>query len=41
MTLWQNYSPNASRSLRPVFLIRETETNQDLLDLIVPTTDKA
>ena len=41
MTLWQNYSPNASRSLHPVFLIRETETNQDLLETINPTTDKA
>ena len=41
MTPWQNYLPNALRLLRPVFLIRETETYQDLLYLIVPTTDKA
>ena len=39
--LWINDTPNSSRSLRPVFLVRESETDEDLLDLVIPTTDQA
>ena len=39
--LWQNHSPNNCRYLRPIFLIRDKETNSDLLNLVIPTTDKA
>ena len=39
--LWMNYAPNSSKSLRPVFLVREVETNEDLLDLVILTTDQA
>ena len=39
--LWQNHTPNASRTLRPLFLIREKETDEDLLSLVIPTTDEA
>lgn len=34
----ENHSPNASRSLQPVFLIQESETDEDLLSLVIPTT---
>ena len=37
--LWVNHAPNSSRSLRPLFLVREKETDDDLLNLIIPTTD--
>lgn len=36
--LWEHHSPNKSRSLRPVFLIRESETDEDLLSLAVPNS---
>ena len=39
--LWQNHSPNNCRTLRPLFLIREKETDEDLLNLVIPITDKA
>ena len=39
--LWLNHTPNASRTLRPLFLIREKETDDDLLSLVIPTTDAA
>ncbi len=39
--LWVNHAPNSSSSLRPVFLVREAETNKDLLNLVIPTTDQA
>ena len=39
--LWQNHTPNNCRSLRPLFLIREKETDEDLLSMVIPTTDKA
>ena len=41
VVLWENHTPNNCRSLRPVFLIREKETDEDLLNLVIPTTDKA
>ena len=40
-TLWINHTPNSCRTLRPLFLIRESETDEDLLNLVIPTTDKA
>ena len=39
--LWMNHAPNSCRSLRPVFLVREKETDEDLLKLVIPTTDQA
>lgn len=39
--LWKNHAPNSARSLRPIYLIRETETDEDLLDLVVKSTDAA
>ena len=36
-----NHAPNSCRSLRPVFLVREKETDEDLLKLVIPTTDQA
>ena len=40
-TLWENKTPNSCRSLRPVYLIREKETDEDLLSYVIPSTDKA
>ena len=37
--LWKNATPNAARYLRPVYLIREKETDPDLLELVIKTTD--
>ena len=39
--LWQNLAPNSCRSLRPLYLIREKETDEDLLSLVIPSTDAA
>ena len=39
--LWQNKVPNSARSLRPIYLIREKETNTELLDLVIKNTDTA
>ena len=39
--LWMNHAPNSSQSLRPVFLVREMETDEDLINLVIPTTDQA
>ena len=39
--LWENHTPNAPRTLRPLFLIRESETNPDLLKLVILKTDTA
>ena len=39
--LWINHAPNSSRSLRPLFLVREKETDENVLNLIIPTTDQA
>ena len=38
--LWQNKVPNSSRSLRPIYLIREKETEEDLLDFVIKETDR-
>ena len=37
--LWQNKVPNSSRSLRPIYLIREKETETELLDFVIKETD--
>ena len=39
--IWENSVPNYARSLRPVYLIRDSETDEDLLKLVIPFTDKA
>ena len=38
--LWENEAPNSCRTLRPLYLIRLKETNEDLLRMVIPTTDK-
>ena len=38
---WKNPAPNSARSLRPAYLIREVETDPDLLQLVVKDTDHA
>ena len=38
---WKNLSPNSADSLRSAFLIREKENDQELLNLVMPTTDNA
>ena len=40
-TMWLNESPNSQLSVRPVYLIREEETNKELIDEVITTTDKA
>ena len=37
--LWQNKVPNSARSLRPIYLIREVETDVELLDFVINETD--
>ena len=39
--LWQNKVPNSARSLRPIYLIREVETDVELLDFVINETDHA
>ena len=39
--LWQNHTPNASQTLRPLFLIREKGNGEDLLSAVITATDKA
>ena len=39
--LWMNLAPNSRWSLRPVFFVRKMETDEDLLNLVIPTTDQA
>lgn len=41
VTLWENHAPNSCRSLRPLYLIRNKETDEDLLYKVIPSTDKA
>ena len=36
---WKNPVPNSARSLRPVYLIREEETDPDLLEFVIKNTD--
>ena len=37
---WQNKVPNSARSLRPIYLIREKETEDNLLDFVIKETDR-
>lgn len=39
--LWENSRPNSAKCLRPIYLVREIETNEELLNLVIPMTDKA
>ena len=39
--LWKNKVPNAAWSLISVYLIREKESNTDLLNIVIKETDKA
>lgn len=39
--IWRNDSPNAARTLRPVYLVREVETDEDLLSEVMGKTDSA
>ena len=39
--LWQNKVPNSARSLKPIYLIREVETDEELLDFVIKETDLA
>ena len=38
VVVWKNPVPNSARSLRPIYLIREKESDPDLLQLVVVTT---
>ena len=39
--VWQNKVPNSGHTLRPIFLVREKENNDDLLKHVIPQTDAA
>ena len=39
--LWVNPIPNSPTCLRPVFLIREKETDTEMLNYVIPLTDAA
>ena len=39
--MWLNESPNSQLSVRPAYLIREEETNQELIKEVIETTDNA
>jgi len=41
MTVWKNRNPNSPFSFRPLFLIRKKETDTEMINLVIPTTDKA
>ena len=41
VTLWENFSPNSQLTVRPVYLIREKETNEELLQEVIISTDKS
>ncbi len=41
ITLWKNPAPNSPLGLRPLYLIREEESSDELLSLVVPETDAA
>ena len=40
-SLWLNPIPNAARSLRPIYLVREVETDAELLKDVIGKTDAA
>ena len=39
--LWKNPTPNAANCTRPVYLLRLHEDDPAVLNLVIPTTDKA
>ena len=39
--LWKNLVPNSATSLRPVYLIRESENRDELLNFVIKSTDQA
>ena len=39
--MWENQSPNSQLSVRPVYLIREEETNPEVLEEVIKSTDAA
>lgn len=41
VVMWENPSPNSAKCVRPVYLIREKETDDELLNLVIPSTDQA
>ena len=41
VVMWKNHAPNSARTLRPIFLIREAESNEELLQLVIKSTDSA
>ena len=38
---WKNPTPNSASCTRPVYLLRAGEDEDRVLDLVVPSTDKA
>ena len=41
IVLWRNKKPNSPFTLRPIYLIREKESDKDLLNEVITTTDAA
>ena len=39
--LWKNPVPNSSNCLRPVYLIREKESDEEMMNLVIVATDTA
>ena len=39
--MWENRSPNSAMAVRPLYLIRELETDPELLEEVIKTTDQA
>ena len=39
--MWENHSPNSAMAVRPIYLIRESETDPELLEEVIKTTDQA
>ena len=39
IVLWQNKTHNSSGTLQPIYLLREQETDAELLNLVIPSTD--
>ena len=39
--MWKNETPNSAMFVRPVYLIREMETDPELLQEVIKTTDQA
>ena len=39
--VWSSNSPNSPECLRPIYLVREKESNQEMIELVIKTTDAA